>query len=251
MSSEDQVITTPIIRVNRLCRRADTDELWSCLRLACNFALVDAQAFVAILVSCDRMADASVLSCDEKVRAGRYRQPKDAVNFVLGRTLVHQLLLESAIAEALLIPCGLRGKPFIEGGPAFNLSHSGEYVVLAVSKVAPVGVDVETSDTQQLLHELLPLIAHPAEKRVLSACAQDAQVRMYRRMWTRKEALLKAIGVGVSDAICSINVQLDQACPIVEQSESVRLVDLIDYIDVCVTVAIRPYVRAVSVVIVD
>jgi 4'-phosphopantetheinyl transferase len=86
------------------------------------------------------------------------------------------------------------GKPFIEGGPEFNISHSGEMVVLAMTEKGAVGIDVErirpvnAKDFSQYLPEVSNL-----------DCRDDKEhLKLFYDCWTRKEAVLKGSGAGLS-----------------------------------------------------
>ncbi len=88
----------------------------------------------------------------------------------------------------------------------FNLSHSQTIAVLAVAHGQPVGVDVED------IHAIEPEVAEThfsaAELSQLSGLHGDAWLAGFYRCWTRKEAILKAEGVGLNLALDSFDVGL-------------------------------------------
>ncbi|MFC1679018.1 4'-phosphopantetheinyl transferase family protein [Elusimicrobiota bacterium] len=87
------------------------------------------------------------------------------------------------------------GKPFIRGGPEFNISHSGGMVVLAMVQAGKVGIDIEevrAVDTADFSRHL-PEIAHLDGKR---NC--DDINNIFFDCWTQKEAVLKGHGAGLS-----------------------------------------------------
>ncbi len=85
------------------------------------------------------------------------------------------------------------GKPTVQNAPFFNLSHSGDFVMLSVNDT-PVGCDIEH------LHKaiLTKHVFHPNELERLSVLSEgDARNLEFLRLWTAKEAFLKAIGTGI------------------------------------------------------
>lgn len=132
---------------------------------------------------------------------GRYRLPADRC---LG--LAASLLLRRCLA-ALGIDAGKEridrdagGRPYLPDRPGchFNLSHSGRRAACVVGET-PVGVDVEAIPEGGRLP--VDLVLHPAERAWFSAC-QDGP-RQFARLWTRKEAYLKATGTGLGVDPCS------------------------------------------------
>lgn len=86
------------------------------------------------------------------------------------------------------------GKPFIAGGPEFSISHSGEIVVLAMTEKGAVGIDIERMrpiDAQDFA-QFLPEVAN------LNCRDDKGDLRLFYDCWTRKEAVLKGSGAGLS-----------------------------------------------------
>ncbi|MGC4025586.1 MAG: 4'-phosphopantetheinyl transferase superfamily protein [Mesorhizobium sp.] len=86
------------------------------------------------------------------------------------------------------------GKPSVESGPYFNLSHSGNVAVVAVDKDLEIGVDVETGLASLTFNEMQSVLS-PIELEESSDRRPTA--RDLLQLWVRKEAVLKAIGKGV------------------------------------------------------
>jgi 4'-phosphopantetheinyl transferase len=92
---------------------------------------------------------------------------------------------------------GPHGRPALAGADRsvqFSLSHSGDLVLVAVAGV-PIGVDVEELSEEQVAADLSTRL-HPAEQREITAADQPRLA--FTRVWTRKEAYLKGIGIGLS-----------------------------------------------------
>ena len=87
------------------------------------------------------------------------------------------------------------GKPYIAGGPHFSLSHCKEAIAVAISD-RPVGIDIES--IRPAKEELIARVMSEEEKRKVGNEKQQAgRDRMFTRLWTQKEAILKAQGTGI------------------------------------------------------
>lgn len=96
-------------------------------------------------------------------------------------------------------------KPFMQNGPYFNISHSGKMVLVAISTEQELGVDIEYNsdiDITSISHYL-----HEDEIAFLKQKGNN-QNNFYK-VWTRKEALLKAIGIGLLEGVNHFNVLSD------------------------------------------
>lgn len=95
------------------------------------------------------------------------------------------------------------GKPVLvaEGPrPHFNLSHSGEICVIAISEAAAVGVDVEEVRNRPRLERIVRTRFAPGETQILALEGEERR-RAFYRVWTRKEAVLKAAGAGLATSL--------------------------------------------------
>jgi phosphopantetheinyl transferase len=200
--------------------------LWQTARELCDEALAQGLAFVAILHEAHAVADEGLLADEDLQRAAHFRQAGDRYNFVLGRTMVHHLIRQAGISAPSAFSFADHGKPFLPGRPAFNISHSGAWVACAVSRNALIGIDIETFGHLQDYRALLAVVTHPNERRSIDKVAADEQGAWFKRCWTRKEAVLKAIGSGLSDDLCSIDVRLEEGEPVLDHPASLRIVDL-------------------------
>jgi len=114
---------------------------------------------------------------------------------------------------------GTCGKPVVVhgagGGPAFSLSHSGDFVLLAVAaKGVSVGIDIE----QHRPMDDWPAIAahhfHPSEVDDLHALEPTRQQAAFFDCWTRKEAVVKATGLGLSQPLAAFRVSVTPGAPV-------------------------------------
>lgn len=137
----------------------------------------------------------------EKLRGNKYLHDRDRNRFVVSRA-AQRIILGWYLGidpGKLKFKTGDNKKPFIAANNdhsiQFNISHSGDWIVLAVSKEV-VGSDIEYIDPNFDFDDILPEHFSTAESRYVNA--QDKLQRFYE-LWTRKEALLKATGQGLGE----------------------------------------------------
>lgn len=141
------------------------------------------------------------LSARERERADRLAGRPDARRrFVAARGGLRELLADhlGVGARALAIVEGPHGKPELRGGPFFSLSHSGDLALCAVSATRVVGVDVEELRPVPGAEEIAHRWFTPGEWSEFRSAPGGELERAFFRVWTRKEAYLKALGIGLS-----------------------------------------------------
>lgn len=132
-----------------------------------------------------------------KGRALRYKNKKDAYNFVIGRLLLREGLKANFIDEKELgqVVKNEYGKPYIEGQNFhFNISHSNDLVACAVSLKNPLGIDVE----QESEIDMKPFKTWFTVAEWASIYAAKNPTNRFFWYWRRKESILKAMGVPLS-----------------------------------------------------
>lgn len=143
-----------------------------------------------------------MLSEAEKVRAAAFRSPEARRMFVAGRTLCRSIVsrITDCTPAALSIAITPSGRPYLPDHPDidFNLSHSGNMVVLAVSRGGHVGVDIEPLNlfSEAEGREILPLILSAQELNDLHHLTSQQRQNEFLSHWVRKEAALKCLGDG-------------------------------------------------------
>jgi phosphopantetheinyl transferase len=102
------------------------------------------------------------------------------------------------------------GRPLLLDRPALHVSiaHSGEFVACAVSERC-VGVDVERADRPEADDALAARVCAPAERRRLEYMPAGPRTRALIHLWARKEALAKALGVGLALPFEQLDVRHD------------------------------------------
>ncbi|MEW6037332.1 MAG: 4'-phosphopantetheinyl transferase superfamily protein [Pseudomonadota bacterium] len=145
------------------------------------------------------------LSEEEAIRAAHTGAAAARAQFVMGRTLLRGVLGHYLGREpaSLGFTTGPHGKPALRGGGAepnlqFNLSHSGDEIVLALAWQSPVGIDVEALRGLDRLEALARRCLAPSEHAELDGLAGAAATGGFFRFWVRKEALGKASGRGMA-----------------------------------------------------
>lgn len=106
---------------------------------------------------------------------------------------------------------GEHGKPVLEGmGQAFdfNVSHSGDWLVCAVTTGTPVGVDLEFCDLKRASLKVARRFFHPEEVAVLEACSEAQLEERFYDLWTLKESGVKARGEALAPGLASRNFTL-------------------------------------------
>jgi 4'-phosphopantetheinyl transferase len=136
-------------------------------------------------------------STARRERAGRYRFPADRLRCLGAEALLRHALRECQGLEDPEVALDGRGKPFLPAHPDvhFSLAHSGSWILCALSGT-PVGVDVEEAPEGGDLPAGMVLSA-PERARLAALPPGEARACLVR-MWTLKESLLKAMGLGLS-----------------------------------------------------
>lgn len=154
-------------------------------------------------------ADASVLSPDEVERMNRFVFAKHQQAFLAARVGLRSVLGTMCDVDpaALVFTYGPQGKPALPDGPSFNLSHAGDLACLAIHPDMTLGADIEAF--RQVEDGIAARFFSPAEHATLQAMSEDAKEPGFFRCWTRKEAVIKALGGGLSIPLDAFDVTLD------------------------------------------
>jgi 4'-phosphopantetheinyl transferase len=145
------------------------------------------------------------LSPEELRRADAYRFDRDRQRFVAARGELRRILTAYTGVPSGRIELGssAAGKPFLlSPGPSlhFNISHSGDQALMAFSSDGEVGVDLEEIPSESRPEDLLPTICSAGEQLRILTLPPARRARALLRLWTAKEAFLKATGAGLQIA---------------------------------------------------
>jgi 4'-phosphopantetheinyl transferase len=156
----------------------------------------------------------ALLSPDELERAYRFRFPQHKQRFIIARASLRNIL-----SQYLPIPphkiefaYGNRGKPFLKANPQhleFNLTHSDEMAICAITKNASIGIDI-----QKIEEKYNPGIAKrffsTAENQDLEKLPAAERNAAFCSLWSCKEALIKAVGEGLYVPLGDFSVSLEK-----------------------------------------
>jgi 4'-phosphopantetheinyl transferase len=147
----------------------------------------------------DRENITATLSPDEIARGEKFVFDKDRTRYWLSRTVLRALLAHytGTPPEQLVFTCNEFGKPSLANGPQFNSSHSQGLTVIAVTKNLRVGIDIERVRAMPDLAGVATSFCTDHERQFLFSQTPKKQLEAFYRIWTAKEALLKAMGVGI------------------------------------------------------
>ena len=152
----------------------------------------------------------AILDRDERERADRFRFEWDRRDFIAAHALLRHMLAFhlGRPAAAWQFAANGFGKPAIAEGLRvpdidFNLSHARDLVAAAVALHAAVGIDVEKIDPAKADFALAQRYFAPAEIEILRRTPSTEQAVCFFRLWTLKEAYLKATGAGFGTSLDS------------------------------------------------
>jgi 4'-phosphopantetheinyl transferase len=141
-----------------------------------------------------------------KAEIGRYRNSEDRKARMLARLMLRQYLQEDGCTSLIQKwSVDKKRKPQIDGWDEFNISHSGDIVVFARSS-ATIGIDVEMHTV--FGHKDHLAFFHPNEKEFIST--SDNVEATFFEIWVKKEALLKALGVGLLEGLNGFDCRFSQ-----------------------------------------
>jgi 4'-phosphopantetheinyl transferase len=157
-----------------------------------------------------------VLSPDERARADRFHFARDRARYTVAHAALRRVLARYVAAPAggLRFTTNEYGKPALAGEAAardvrFNLSHSHALAVVAVTSGREVGVDVERVRPDVECMEIAGHYFSARESASLASLPASLRVQGFFACWTRKEAYIKATGLGLSQALDRFDVSLE------------------------------------------
>ncbi len=152
-----------------------------------------------------------IMSSDECERAQKFIRGKD--EYIASRWLLRKVLGEylQQTPESLVFNRHEKGKPYLANHALqFNLSHSGHWALLALANEMELGVDIEQIKDSRDLLGIAESYYHLDEFAQLKQQPADEQTPYFYQLWTLKEALLKALGVGISAGLENLNFTLGE-----------------------------------------
>jgi 4'-phosphopantetheinyl transferase len=173
---------------------------------------------------------ATTLTHDEHERAARFHFDRDRRRFIVARGLLRQVLghCSGVRGEAIRFAYGPFGKPYLPAGAdqtslEFSLSHSGEWALAGFARGRVVGVDMEEVRAMADYRELAQANFAPAEVTTLFELPQEQQLDGFFACWARKEAYVKALGLGLALDLSTfaVSVKPSEGVEIIPASQTV------------------------------
>ena len=155
------------------------------------------------------------LTTPEHQRADKFINPTHGDRWIVARGYLRQILSQylDRTPAKIGFTYSQHGKPAIEDTQIqFNLSHSRDRAVYAISARSPVGIDVEYIHPLPAA-DLVDRFFSPAEQGIFHNLPIDTQQAAFFHAWVQKEAYLKACGTGLSTPLDKIEVSIDPSTP--------------------------------------
>jgi 4'-phosphopantetheinyl transferase len=153
--------------------------------------------------------DLAVLTAEELDRGAGFVAESARRQFLVARSALRHILAAELACDprSLRIAQGEHGKPYLPDhrSLAFNVSHCASHAIIAVAD-AEVGIDIETTRVLEDLDGLIDQTLTDAEREAVGDGSLSARSLAFLRLWTAKEAVLKALGVGLSQPLRAIEV---------------------------------------------
>jgi len=156
----------------------------------------------------------SPLSPDEYLRARRMGHQEVRNQFIVGRTVLRELLAErlSVAPRDVEVALDKQGRPYLEGheSRAFSISHSGPYIAIALGwGYGTIGVDIERFRADLPARRLARRFFEPEAAAAVVDSPNEAEIEIFLRYWTVKEAVLKALGTGLRTPLRQVEIEAD------------------------------------------
>lgn len=161
---------------------------------------------------------AHTLSEDEIAKADKFRFSKHRQRFIVARGILRQLLGQylQISPSKIEFQYGDHGKPYLSKSISsssleFNVSHSQAYALYGFSLNHTIGVDLEYLRPMKDAAQIAQRFFSPQEFEFVNCLSGEQQQRVFFKLWTAKEAYLKATGTGLAGSLASIDIDFDQA----------------------------------------
>lgn len=155
-----------------------------------------------------------LMTYDEVTRANKFVFKSDKISFIISRCLLRVLIarLAKLTPYQVKLKYNSYGKPYLDDPGSklkFNLSHSNEFCIVAINNLSDVGIDIEWMNKNIDINEIAADHFSNNEVEKLNGFIEEDRILAFYKIWTRKEAFIKAVGRGLSIPLKSFDVSLD------------------------------------------
>ncbi|HLA74976.1 MAG TPA: 4'-phosphopantetheinyl transferase superfamily protein [Gammaproteobacteria bacterium] len=192
-----------------------TPTVWDVPGNAMRLGRNDVHVWRAPLTTSHSTALYQTLSADERARAQRFHFQHDRQRYIAARGILRTILARylNLPAQHIKFLYNVYGKPTLQHTLhgqrlCFNLAHSHELAVYAVTMGREIGVDIEYLRPDLADQDIVEQFFSPREVQALRALPSAVQQQAFFNCWTRKEAYIKAIGKGLSFDLNQFDVTL-------------------------------------------
>ena len=159
----------------------------------------------------------SLLSPDETRRMARFLSQGHQHRFGTGRGIVRDILARYLQAEpgSLEFAYAEKGKPRLNSLSSihFNAAHTGDFLLVAVTLASEIGVDIERLRQMKDMDAIARRFFTPREYAAFRQVKEESRRESFFLCWTRKEAVLKAVGAGIPSGLDQFDVSLAPDAP--------------------------------------
>jgi len=159
------------------------------------------------------------LADNERTRAQQFRFQKDRIHFIVARGILRTILGRYLAQEPAVLRFSYNkyGRPDLVGeadsGLSFNVTHSHGMAMYAVTRKREIGIDLEYISMNIDCEQIAQHFFSPYEVNMLRAVPLQRQHEAFFYCWTRKEAYIKARGMGLSLSLSDFDVSLTPGTP--------------------------------------
>jgi 4'-phosphopantetheinyl transferase len=188
-------------------------ELWKAPPRDFELGPRDVHLWIAAIPDClPHLTDyQTVLAPDERDRAARFHFERDRNRYAIARGVLRKLVGKYVGRVDLPFACNRYGKPALEDKTSplrFNVAHSRDLALFGFTLEREIGVDVEWMRPDYATTDVAERFFSPDEAAIVAALPQPDRAQGFFNCWTRKEAYIKARGMGLSLALHSFAVTL-------------------------------------------
>ena len=162
------------------------------------------------------------LNENDKEKILKYKKYEDSLRSLYGKLL----LKDEPNLKELNLSYNKYGKPYLKDkctDTHFNISHSGEWVVLAIDTV-PIGIDIQEITNADI--NIAKRFFSKEESEYIFSLSNENQIEAFFKLWSLKEAYVKAEGRGLSIPLNSFTIDISSNPPILGQDKNLKRCEL-------------------------